>query len=159
MEQIDINDLNKYINILNMEETPAIALASDNKRTNGLTIGWLSLGVLWRKKTATVYIHATRFSKQIFDNAEYFSICFLQDKETIKYFGSVSGKDEDKMKDQNIIEDIAPYFTDSSLVIICRKMGQSDFDINSVDESVKDWYKQSGVHSQYYGEIIKVLKK
>lgn len=161
MKEVSIKELNNYINVLEMESKPAIALASDLKRTNGLTIGWFSIGTLWRKPCATVYIHLKRFSKQIFDNAEYFSICFLreEDKKQIAYFGSVSGKDEDKMSGcgLEVDEDLAPYFKDSKVVIICKKMGQSDFDANSVDEGVKAWYLKDGVHTQYYGEIIKVL--
>ena len=46
------------------------------------------------------------------------------------------------------------------MVIICNKMGQSDFDVNNVfEESIKKWYNESGVHTIYYGEIKKVLLK
>ena len=38
-------------------------------------------------------------------------------------------------------------------------MGKSDFDQKSVDENVYEWYQKEGVHSQYYGEIVKVLVK
>ena len=56
---------------------PAIAIASDGNETNGLTIGWAGFGVLWRKPMATVYVHKTRYSKHIFDQAKYNSICFM----------------------------------------------------------------------------------
>ena len=36
----------------------------------------------------------------------------------------------------------------------CKVMGKSDF-----DENVYEWYQKEGVHSQYYGEIVKVLVK
>ena len=29
--------------------------------------------------------------------------------------------------------------------------------LNNVEEGVKNWYQLEGVHSQYYGEIVKVL--
>lgn len=161
MKEINIKDLNKYIDPLAIKEHPAITIASDNNQTNGMTIGWASIGVLWKKYCATVYIHAQRYSKHIFDNAKYFSICYMKDenKETVKYFGTVSGKDEDKMNKcgLTIVNDVAPYFKESKAVIICRVMGKSDFDINNVDEGVQDWYNKDGVHTQYYGEIIKVL--
>ena len=41
----------------------------------------------------------------------------------------------------------------------CKVMGKSDFDQKSVDENVYEWYQKEGVHSQYYGEIVKVLVK
>ena len=37
----------------------------------------------------------------------------------------------------------------------CKVMGKSDFD----QKSVYEWYQKEGVHSQYYGEIVKVLVK
>ena len=41
----------------------------------------------------------------------------------------------------------------------CKVMCKSDFDQKSVDENVYEWYQKEGVHSQYYGEIVKVLVK
>lgn len=161
MTEIDLKDLHKFINPFSLEESPAIAMATDGKRTNGLTIGWAGFGILWRKLCATVYVHKQRFSKEIFDKADYFSICFVEDKDQIKYFGTVSGRDEDKIKKCGMklnSEDFAPYFEESKLVVICKVMGKSDFDTNSVDEGVAQWYKRDGVHTQYYGEIVKVLK-
>lgn len=55
--------------------------------------------------------------------------------------------------------DVAPYFEESSVVILCKVMGKSDFDQKSVDENVYEWYQKEGVHRQYYGEIVKVLVK
>lgn len=161
MKEIGVEDLNKYIDPLKVKSDPAIVMASDGQRSNGMTIGWASYGVLWKKNTATVYIHAKRFSKQIFDNASYYAICYMkpEHKEIVKYFGTVSGKDEDKLANcgLDVINDVAPYFADAKAVVFCRIMGRSDFDINYVDDGVKDWYNKDGVHSQYYGEIIKVL--
>ena len=74
--------------------------------------------------------------------------------------GNVSGRDEDKMKNCGIeVEtgDVAPYFKDSRVVVLCRVMGRSDFDPNSADENVKAWYQREGVHTLYHGEIVKVL--
>lgn len=162
MKEIPISELTKHFDPLTIKPNPAIALACDKNEINGLTIGWASLGILWSKPTMTVYVHKTRYSKHIFDNSDYFSVDYIDSKELLKYFGTVSGKDEDKIKNSNLTVEYlekTPYFKESKLVVICKKMGQSDFDPNSVDEKVREWYKQDGVHTQYYGEIIKVLIK
>lgn len=41
---------------------------------------------------ATVYVHKTRYSKHIFDQAEYYSIYFMdqEHKNQLGYFGCVS---------------------------------------------------------------------
>ena len=162
MKEIEIKDLCQYINPMEIREKPAIIVASDGKETNGMTIGWAGFGTLWRKYMATVYIHKVRYSKHIFDNADYYSICFMkpEDEKQTEYFGKVSGRDENKMekcKMEVVSDDVAPYFANSRVVVLCHIMGKSDFDANSVDEGVYDWYQRDGVHTQYYGEIVKVL--
>lgn len=162
MKEISFEEFAKSFNPFLIEKEGAIALASDGKEVNGLTIGWAGFGVLWGKNCATVYVHKTRYSKHIFDNAGYFSICYLKDEDNnqIKYFGTVSGRDENKIEKCGLTlngKDNAPYFEESKVVIICRVMGKSDFNVNSVDSGVLQWYKRDGVHTQYYGEIVKVL--
>ena len=162
MKEIAIKDLCNYINPMTIREEPAIIVANDGKETNGMTIGWAGFGALWRKYMATVYIHKMRYSKHIFDGAEYYSICFLKpgNEKQVEYFGRVSGRDENKMEKcgmKVISDDFAPYFEESRVVVLCRVMGKSDFDPQSVDEGVYDWYQKDGVHTQYYGEIVKVL--
>ena len=162
MKEVSIKDLCKYVDPMNMDRDCAIAIASDGKETNGLTIGWAGFGVLWSKPAATVYVHKTRYSKHIFDGAAHYSICFMkpEHRQTLAYFGRVSGRDENKMEKCGLTvlaDDVAPYFAESRVVVLCRAMGKSDFDANSVDDSMKDWYSAEGVHTQYYGEVVKVL--
>lgn len=159
MKEIDIKELFKYINPFDLEKEPAIAVADDGKEVNGLTIGWGEYGILWGKLAATVYVHEKRYSKHIFDGAKYYSVSYVKDKEQLHYFGTVSGRDENKMQKYSsyVEKDLAPYFKNSKVVVICRMMGKSSFDVNSVDDKVKDWYNRDGVHTLYYGEIVKVL--
>ena len=162
LHEIPIEELHLHVDPWNLEKEWAIAAASDGRETNGLTIGWAGFGVLWNKPMATVYVHRSRYSKHIFDGAETFSVCYLkpEDRETLEYFGRVSGRDEDKMAGCGktvVTDDAAPYFAESRLVILCRMMGKSDFDAGSCDRGVRAWYQRDGVHTQYYGEIIKVL--
>ena len=162
MKEIPLKDLFSYIDPFAIHEDPAIALATDGKETNGLTIGWAEYGVLWSKPAATVYVHKTRYSKHIFDGAEYYAICYLkpEHKNVLGYFGSVSGRDENKMEKcglKTVTDDLAPYFAESRLVVICRVMGRNDFDPASVDAGVAGWYAREGVHTLYHGEVVKVL--
>lgn len=49
-------------------------------------------------------------------------------------------------------EDVAPYFKESSVVILCKVMGKSDFDSKSVDEHVYEWYQEEGF-------IVNIMEK
>ncbi len=162
--EIGPEEIGQYKDSVSLFGEGAIAYAQGKERANGLTIAWGGLGVLWRKPCMTVYIHKDRYSKTIFDEADAYSVNFFGDeaKELLNYFGSHSGRNEDKaaVAQASIAKgDIAPYFEDAELVVLCKKMGQNDFDPNSVDEGVKAWYAKSGVHTIYHGEIVKVLRK
>lgn len=161
LKELSLSDLASYGDPFALFRSDPIAFVDDGKRCNGITIGWGGLGVLWNKNVCTVYIHETRFSKGIFDNAEYFSVCVLpkEYRKAIDYYGTVSGRDEDKIEKGGlkVIKDLAPYAEESKLVIICKKIGQSEFDPAHVADHVKDWYAHSGVHTIYQGEIVKVL--
>lgn len=161
MREIDVQELQDHIRIFKTKTEPAIIVANDGNETNGMTIGWLSLGNLWSKNTAIVYVHKVRYSKHIFDKAEYYSVNFLKDEFRTQYgyFGRVSGRDEDKMTNSGltVVEDVAPYFAEDRVTVLCKILGRADFDINDVDPDVKDWYEEEGVHTLYVGEIVKVL--
>ena len=162
MKEIDIN---KIISIDLFAKYGTIALAKNEKEINGLTIGWGALGILWSLPICTVYVNEARYSKHIFDTARFYSVnLFDKDfNEQVKYYGTVSGRDEDKIKNGNLeveyIDDV-PYFKDAKYVIICEKVGQCPFDIESIYlDNIVEWYKKDGVHSSYFGKIIKVLEK
>lgn len=165
-KEIEIQVIEKYKNVFDLFSDSAIALANSGKKINGLTIGWGSLGVLWSKPTCVVYVHETRYSRCIFDEADSFAVCFFKSEydSQLDYFGRVSGKDVDKIKESGLIlkeeEDGIPYFAEAELVILCRKMGQSKFDLDKINEDrIIKWYEKEGVHTIYYGEIIRVLAK
>lgn len=165
LKEVEFSKVTQDLDPMTLFRNGAIAIASDGKETNGLTIGWGSLGTLWSKPCCSVYVHALRYSKHIFDGADGFSVCWLSEehKNVVNYFGTASGRDEDKMANSKLTVasiDGVPYFEESDMVIICKKMGQSDFDANNISvERINNWYKKDGVHTIYQGEITHVLRK
>ena len=163
-KEIDVIDINKYKDSISLFKDWGVTVVEDEGKVNPMTIGWGSIGVLWRKPCFTAYIHKQRYSKKLFDKANTFSVCFFDTekyKRELSYYGSKSGRDEDKILNSGLTVEKCEgvsYIKEADLVIVCRKMGQSDFDINNIyEESIKKWYDESGVHTLYYGEIIKVL--
>ena len=163
--EIDLKEITQYRDIISLFAKGAVAVAKGEAGENSLTIGWGGLGVLWRKPTLTIYINKKRYSKKIFDNASYFSVCFFNEKyqkELGQFYGSLSGRDVDKIHDGpfhvDYYEDI-PFYKESEIVIFCKKIGQSDFDINLIGlNEITEWYKKDGVHTIYQGQVIKVIK-
>ena len=168
-------------NIMDLAADWGLICADDGTERNSMTIGWGATGILWRKPVFSVYIHRSRYSKHIFDAAEYFSVCILTGEnreahlDALKYLGSVSGRDEDKIAgaaqrglswaSATLGEDgegpRIPYFAESDYVVLCRKMGQTDYNLDTMspDAPVYGWYQRDGVHTVYEGEIFGVLKK
>ena len=56
--------------------------------------------------------------------------------------------------------DNTPIFKEAELIVIAKKRAQNNFDISKIQEpTILDWYSKEGVHTIYYGEIIKVYRK
>jgi len=76
-------------------------ITSGNKeKANALTASWGGLGFLWGKNVAFIFIRKSRYTKEFIDNGETFSMTFFDKKykNDLKYFGAVSGRQEDKFK-------------------------------------------------------------
>ena len=91
-----------------------------------MTASWGGLGVVWGRPAATIYLRPQRYTKEFVDVQSTFSLSFFGEgyRDALKYFGSVSGRDEEKIAKSGLstaFADGTPYFTEASLVFVCRK--------------------------------------
>jgi len=134
-------------------------------KVNTMTASWGGVGVLWNKDVATVYIRPSRYTKEIIDKTDTFSISVLSEKfkNALNYCGTHSGRDHDKLReaklDVNYSGEGTPWIKQARLVFICRKLYVQEFDPNCfVDELLcKQNYKKDDFHTMYIGEITRVL--
>ena len=159
-EELDVNPF-KLIG----SDWMLITAEKDNK-INTMTASWGGLGVMWGKNVAYVVIRPQRYTKQFVDGSETFSLTFFDKsfKKKLAYLGAVSGKDEDKISKSNLSinhSDSTPYFEESSLVVICKKLYAQDFKPECFvsGELDNEWYSEKDHHTLYIAEIVKVLKK
>ncbi len=92
---------------------------------NTMTASWGGVGVLWGKNVATIYIRPQRYTKEFIDAGEMFTLSFFGGgyKKEMGHIGSVSGRDEDKIKTVGFhVETVEgqPAFAESSLVLVCK---------------------------------------
>ena len=116
-----------------------LVAANDGEKTNAMTASWGSLGVMWGKPSAFLVIRPQRYTKEFLDRAQTFSLSILpgEKRELLNYMGTVSGRDEDKIRKQ-----CAGPLVESSLL----------------DPSVVEkWYPQKDFHILYIGRIEKVI--
>ena len=169
----------KEISIRNLVYSPIKLIGEDwlllsagnEEKYNGMTISWGSFGTIWHKKgsegqlpTINVYVRPQRYTYELMEENEYFSVCKLKDiyKDMHGILGSKSGRDTDKMNEVGlmpIFEDNTVYYEQAELVMICRKLYTQQLTEEAfVDKDIIDLcYPNKDFHHMYVGEIVKVL--
>lgn len=119
---------------------------------------------MWGKNVTFAFIRPQRYTKKFIDSNDTFSLCFFDEsyKKTLSYLGSVSGRDEDKISKCNLetcFVDDTPFFKESNLVFICKKLYKQNILPDCFLDSSLDskWYENKDYHDMYVSEIIKIL--
>lgn len=165
MREIAAENINENIFKLIGKDWMLVAAQKDGK-TNAMTASWGFVGVMWGKNCLITAIRPQRYTKEFIDGSDTFSITILPDgyRDTLNYFGSVSGRDEDKIAKSGLTVEKCentPYFAEGKLVLICRKMFAQEIKAESfIDkEALEKWYPNNDLHTLYVAEIVKVLEK
>ena len=115
---------------------------------------------------ATVYVRESRFTKELLDKSETFSVSFFEDKyhRTLKYLGQVSGRDEDKLKNARLTineHQGIPFIDEGNFIVVCKKLYSVPLPIDDVfDKDVEEkYYKTKDLHTMYLGEIVELLAR
>ena len=144
-----------------------LVTAEHNHQCNMMTASWGGVGIMWNKPVAFTFIRPQRYTFGILENSEYYSLCVLDDsyRNVLTFCGTKSGRDVDKIKETALtLEHIdgVPYFKESGLVMIVRKLYAQNMNADSVtDNAVLKNYRPDGSdwHKMYINEIVKVLVK
>lgn len=136
--------------------------AEQNGFTNAMTASWGGLGIMWNEPVATCYIRPQRYTREMVDDSEYFSLCFLDGhRDALVLCGRESGRDGDKVERAGltVIKDkAAPYFAESSLVIICRKIyRQKMLPECFLSPDIEGHYPSKDYHIMYLGRVEECL--
>ena len=130
---------------------------------NTMTASWGGLGILWNKPVATIYIRPQRYTKELIDQSEYFSLSVLSEKyrNALNYCGQHSGRDGDKFKAAKLDVEYTnsiPWVKQARLVLFCRKLYAQELDPYSfTDSHICDQnYRKNDFHTMYIAEIIRV---
>ena len=111
-----------------------------------------------------MFLRPQRYTKEFVDQGETFSLSVLGEeyRETLRYFGSVSGREEDKIAKSGLKvahDGATPYFEEANTVMVCRKLYAQSYDPACfIDESLDEKnYPNKDYHVMYIAEIEKVL--
>ena len=131
--------------------------------TNAMTASWGGIGILWGEPVATCYIRPQRYTRELVDNGEYFSLCFFgqEQRAAMGLCGKLSGRDTDKVAQTGLTvvgDKAAPYFAEAELVLICRKMYRQEMQPECfVDPEIAKHYPDNDYHITYIAKVEECL--
>lgn len=139
-----------------------VASEADGK-ANAMTASWGGLGIMWGKPVAYIFIRPQRYTKEFVDKSHKLTLSVFDEdrRKMMSYFGTVSGRDEDKIaksgltakhEDGHILFDEARV-TMEGRVLYAQPLGKEYFLEKEADEK---WY-QGDYHTMYVVEIEKLL--
>lgn len=160
-QNIDVNAVKLFANDW------MLLSAGKDTSMNMMTIAWGALGELWGKPIVTVYVSTDRYTYKFLEDNEYFTVTAFpeQFRDKLQYLGSVSGRDEDKVKGSGLTPEFTkfgnPIYKEANLAIECKKIYAEQLKKELMPLEQRQWYdeKKLGVHVMYIGEIVNVWKK
>jgi flavin reductase (DIM6/NTAB) family NADH-FMN oxidoreductase RutF len=160
LDYLDMNPFKK------LSKEWALVSTGNKKVYNTMTVSWGGFGVLWGKNVAYIFIRESRYSKELIDKGEFFSISFLDeaDREALNYCGKHSGREGDKFAAAGLTaafrHDI-PYPDEANLIILCNKLAAIPISAETFcnPQIEKKWYSDHDMHTMYVGEIIEAAAR
>lgn len=163
MELIDINEFDTAI--FDLWGKKWLLLTSgdhDKKEYNCMTVAWGSMGLMWNRPFVQVVVRPTRHTDLFMKKYDTFTVTAFPEeyRDKLKYFGSVSGRDENKIEKSglNLVKPefvSCPTFEEAELSIECRKIYSSNFlPEEFLDEDIEKSYPEKDYHNVYFGEVL-----
>ena len=83
---VDMLDMNPFTKI---GKEWALLTAGNKQESNTMTISWGGVGVLWGKNVVYVFVRDSRYTKELIDAGDFFSLTFVSDQMREILFWSV----------------------------------------------------------------------
>ena len=168
LHEVNFKDLQFNPHTLFNDQWAALMAGDEATGANAMTIAWGLVGSLWdfhHSAVAAVYVRESRYTKQFMDREAYFTINVLPSslRKAHGILGSKSGRDMDKFAAAGltpVYKDGFCYLAEAEEVFVCRKLyAQEIHEELFVDPAVVEKnYANHDMHTQYMGEIMKVLR-
>ena len=137
-------------------------------KVNTMTIGWGHIGIEWGKPIFVAYVRESRHTRQMLEANGEFTVNVPYgevDNKILGYCGSKSGRDTDKISDENLtlenpISVSVPGIKELPLTLECKVIYKQKQDLSALPEDILRRYypaDDSGFrdyHYAYYGEIL-----
>ena len=127
-KQINADELKGGSNVFEMIGKDWLLVTAEKEgKVNSMTASWGAAGIMFGKPCAFVFIRPQRYTKEFVDNSKTFSLSVLggERRDILNYFGTVSGRDEDKIAKSGLTvvhDGETPYFEQAKVVFVCKKL-------------------------------------
>ena len=132
-------------------------------KPNTMTIGWATIGYVWKKPVMMVVVRKQRHTWKLIADAGEFTVSVPTKnplREELTFAGTQSGRDYDKFDGHGITAAAAqkvnaPIVNECGLHFECKTILQQDMDPAMMDEMLKSKiYPREDYHTMFFGEIL-----
>jgi flavin reductase (DIM6/NTAB) family NADH-FMN oxidoreductase RutF len=146
----------------------AFLTVKSGEKINTMTISWGNVGYEWNRPIFTVLVRKSRYTFDLIENADNFTVSIPLSKELKKALavcGSKSGRDIDKFKECNLTlenskEVATPIIGECELHYECKIVYKQEMNPKLLSKDiVESSYEDGDYHTLYYGEIVATYMK
>lgn len=126
-----------------------LVTAGSPERFNTMTASWGTIGYLWNRPVATVFVRPERYTYEFMESGREFTLAFLglENKAAHKVAGTQSGRDIDKMKETGLhplpTERGNVIYEEARIALECRTL--------YTDAVQQAHFLEPGLYEQWYG--------
>ena len=145
-----------------------LVTAGTREKCNTMTASWGGVGVLWHQPMATIYVRPERYTYELIEGSDYFSIGFFapEHQKSLAFCGKESGRTVDKIAHCGFTIAAGQmggvYFEEADLALICKKRYRARIELaNMIDMDPDRFYDDAhgSPHMMYMGEVVEVYTK
>lgn len=162
-KEVNFNDLDLE-SYISLDEEHILITAGGKKNNNVMVTNDVLFGVLNDKPVVAIHLSGDFFTRGYVEKKGSFSLNFLsegdQSKEVRKYLQSVSGKDEDKVKNSGLtlnIVDSIPSLDEAKYVLNCEVIYRNHLEKNDFFDNHKGTYKKEFKKNRDYAYVAEIV--
>ena len=132
------------------------------EQLNTMTIGWATIGFVWKKEIFMVAVRDSRHTFELMEKSRDFTVTVPADgsfRKEVMFCGTKSGRDLDKFAECGLkVKDAQN--VDSPIIDIpgthfeCRIVHKSPMDPALLHDDLQGLYPDKDYHTLYFGEIL-----
>lgn len=128
---------------------------------NTMTIGWATIGFVWKKEVFMVAVRDSRHTFELMEKSDDFTVTIPTDqssKDALIFCGTKSGRDYDKFTESGLqtrkaVTVESPVIDVPGVHYECKIIYKSAMDNAHLDEKLEKLYPAEDYHTLYFGEI------